>query len=71
MGLSSNGVKYLIDGLKILNRRIRLLDLSYNNIDSAGIESLMNYNKESCNITKLIIHGIYFVYLIYIIWFNR
>lgn len=49
MGLSSVGLKYLIDGLKNIHEEV-YLDIGGNKIHSKGIEYLNNYMKENDNI---------------------
>lgn len=40
MELSSEEVKYLLDGLKRINQKIEYLNISENKLDSSGIECL-------------------------------
>lgn len=72
MGLSSDGLKYLVDGLRSNKGKRKIMYrifVNNNNIDSVGIEYLMNYMKEKHNIRMLDIHSIYiYLYLYLFIW---
>lgn len=49
MRLSSEEVKYLLDGLKRINQKIEYLNISENTLDSSGIE----YLKELANYYRI------------------
>lgn len=54
MGLSSDGLQYLLESLKSIDVMLRILDISQNNFDSNAETYMMNYLKENHNI------GMYF-----------
>lgn len=55
MGLSSDGLQYLLDGLKSIDVMLRILDISQNNFDSNAQSYMTNYLKDNYNI------GMYFL----------
>lgn len=70
MGLSSDGLKYLLNGLKNIDEKDIILDISGNDIDSEGVEYLMKYMKELYNIEDLIFHSIFILIYIFNIEHN-
>lgn len=61
MGLSSIGLKYLLEGTKSAYGKIRQLNITNNNIDSSGISFLNKFLKGKNSIEKIFIHRIIFI----------